>query len=178
MISAQTEFMVLPYSSVKGQSLLERLTRELMSDRWTSFWCGVAFANRSGNEDSLLKALVSFAERGGSISMTFGADVFGADSYGTELAAVHKLLSVLEKQPKARLFLYHEHGRTFHPKMYVFSGDGRALVIIGSSNWTKGGLSENVEANVAVHLDLSDSGHKAAFDELIAIFEEYWSEAE
>lgn len=36
----------------------------------------------------------------------------------------------------------------FHPKLYIFLGDGCKSAIIGSSNFTKPGLKENVELNI------------------------------
>lgn len=178
MFQALTEFLILPYSSAQGMGLLDRLTRELGSDRWNKFWGAVAFANASGNDARLLGALAQFAERGGTISLTFGADLFGSDGYGTDSDAVEALLSMLHSYENARIFLYHERGRTFHPKIYVFAGEQEALVIVGSSNWTRGGLSENVEANVVVQLSLLDEGNRAAFDDLVRVIEEYWTDEE
>lgn len=177
-VSAVTEFLVLPYASSDGGSLVERLTRELSRDNWDRFWGAVAFANRTGNDIHLLDALSQFIEKGGTVSLTFGADVFGAASYGTELEAVRSLLTAIGTHERAKVFLYHERGRTFHPKMYIFSSEVQALVIIGSSNWTRGGLAENVEANVAVHLDLTNDQHRLAFNELAALFQEYWTESQ
>ena len=178
MFQALIEFLILPYASAEGRSLLDRLSSELAADKWDSFWGAVAFANESGNDKRLLAALTNFVKRGGAVSFTFGADVFGSDSYGTELSAVRRLLTILETHKKAKLFLYHERGRTFHPKIYLFSGKDEALVIMGSSNWTKGGLSENLEANVVVQLKLSDAKQRAAFDSIVATIEEYWTEAQ
>ncbi|MFW9973207.1 MAG: hypothetical protein ACFFDF_23690, partial [Candidatus Odinarchaeota archaeon] len=41
-------------------------------------------------------------------------------------------------------------------KLYLFSNEekSRALLILGSSNWSKGGLVTNVEANILVNFDL------------------------
>jgi len=39
---------------------------------------------------------------------------------------------------------------TFHPKFYFFSNDIQFSVIIGSSNFTQGGIQKNIEANVCV----------------------------
>lgn len=57
----------------------------------------------------------------------------------------------------------------FHTKLYIF-GDSCALV--GSANLTQAGMQSNREAAVAV-----PSGHPD-FDELVALFESYWSEAQ
>lgn len=36
----------------------------------------------------------------------------------------------------------------FHPKLYIFLGDGYKSAIVGSSNFTKPGLKENIELNI------------------------------
>lgn len=175
---ADTEFIILPYASQRGRSILHRLAEELSSGEWDMFHGAVAFAKQSGNDRRLLDALAAFAERGGSISLTIGADVFGPTSRGTEYAAVETLLETFKPFPEAKLYLYHEGRRTFHPKLYLFSREaaGRALVIVGSSNWTEGGLAENVEANVSVRFDLNQKDHRIEFDEIKGILERYWTE--
>lgn len=177
---ADTEFIILPYASKVGRSILQILIEELSADRWDTFRSAVAFAKQSGNDTGLLSALAKFAERGGTISMTIGADVFGPSSRGSELSAVETLLETLKPYPAAKLFLYHEARRTFHPKMYVFSHEkeNRALAIVGSTNWTEGGLSENVEANVLVRFDLTQKDHRICFDEVVETLERYWTESE
>jgi HKD family nuclease len=44
----------------------------------------------------------------------------------------------------------------FHPKIYLLRSDSKALVSIGSSNLTDGGLRNNYEANFLHPYDLSD----------------------
>lgn len=178
MFLANAEILILPYASAEGRSLLSRLTSELLDEKWESFWGAAAFARESGNDSQLLSALAHFLARGGKVVMTVGADVFGSGSYGSDMEAVRTLLATFDAHERAKLFLYHEQGRTFHPKIYLFTGREEALVIVGSSNWTKGGLSENVEASVVLHLDLSVPEQQAALDELISVFEEYWMEAQ
>lgn len=38
----------------------------------------------------------------------------------------------------------------FHPKMYLFCGGGKALLLVGSANLTSSGIADNVEAYVRV----------------------------
>ncbi|HEU0013248.1 MAG TPA: phospholipase D-like domain-containing protein [Longimicrobium sp.] len=139
----------------------------------------VAFARASGNDPALLDSLFRFASTPGhSVALTFGADLFGGTAPASDLSALEVLLGGLAGLPRSHVYLYHEPNRTFHPKVYVFSNEAarRALVIIGSSNWSRGGLVDNVEANVALHLDLSDEDHRALFEEIRMNFEKYWSE--
>lgn len=174
-----TEILLLPYDSASGASLLHRVIAELESGNWTRFRAAIAFAKSSGNYRELVSALVKFAKSSGTIELTFGADTFGANTKGSDMEAVEVLVNELHEYPSARIFAYHEQGRTFHPKIYLFdnSQHKKALVVIGSSNWSYGGLINNIEANVLVHLDLSKSEHLETFDRLAKCFTTYWSES-
>jgi HKD family nuclease len=177
---AHTEFIILPYASKEGMSILHILVEELRNGGWEAFHGAVAFAKQSGNHATLLDALTTFARRGGTISLTVGADVFGATCRGSEYEAVETLLEKFEPYPAAKLYLYHERRRTFHPKLYLFSNEAedRALAIVGSSNWTEGGLAENIEANVLVRFDLAQADHRAEFEKVKRTFELFWTDEE
>lgn len=158
---------------------MQRLIDELMSGKWKQFRAAVAFVRTSGNNAVLLDSLRAFgSEPGNILELTFGADLFGGSSPASEYAAVERLLSSIGDLPGARVHLYHEPGRTFHPKMYLFSDEeaGRALVFIGSSNWSVGGMVGNVEANVAVELEFGKSGNREMYEECLSYFMKYWSE--
>jgi HKD family nuclease len=44
----------------------------------------------------------------------------------------------------------------YHPKLYIFKEEAKALVVIGSSNLTEGGLKDNVEINAILSLSDGD----------------------
>ena len=47
--------------------------------------------------------------------------------------------------------IYHSIGQQiFHPKLYIIERDHSRIVYVGSSNFTRGGLAENVEVNARV----------------------------
>lgn len=170
---------MLPYSSEGGTSVMHRLIDELASGRWKHFRAAVAFVRTSGNHAALLDALRTFAQAPETLlELTFGADLFGGSSPASDLQAVDELLREIGHFPGVRIHLYHEPGRTFHPKTYLFSNEnaGQALAIIGSSNWSEGGLVTNVEANVALTLELQDPGNRALYDQLLGWFQTYWRE--
>lgn len=169
---ADIELALIPYD---GRTIVERIIAELTNGSWTRFQAAVAFAKRSGNYIELLAALRRFSESGGRIELTFGADVFGSES-GSDYEAIKTLLEVLDGRPNVVVSLYHEAGRTFHPKVYLFSNDKSALFIVGSSNWSGGGLQRNVEANVIVRLDLARDDHRALYGQLNGYFSTYWRE--
>lgn len=170
--------MFLPYAGKQQRTLADVLICELGRSRWTSFRAAIAFARQSGNHPKLLEALVHFAQRGGQIEMTFGANTFSGGDEGSDYEAIKTLLNELREFPTARICLYNESSRTFHPKLYLFADKKAALLILGSSNWSHGGLETNVEMNVLLHLNFSSPEHKAAYDDAVAVFETYWSAVE
>ena len=177
-MEAKIEIILLPYDSSEGASMLARLTSELNSGAWTRFRAAVAFARSSGNDARLIEALQNFANGGGFISLTFGADTFAGNAKGSDYDAIEQIVSSIDSEA-THVHLYHEDGRTFHPKVYLFDNSEKqqALLIIGSSNWGEGGLVTNVEANIAVHLDLSDTSHAELYNRVTECFESYWSES-
>ncbi len=175
---ADIEIILLPYATGEDQSLLHRLIDELGKPDWTRLRCAVAFAKQSGNYDQLLKALVAFAERGGAIQLTFGADAFSGDDRGSEYDAIETILDALSQQRGVTVCLYHERGRTFHPKLYLFSNEElqRALLIVGSSNWSEGGFARNVEADLLIQLDLANKEHNSCYQKVVDCFDRFWSQ--
>jgi len=71
---------------------------------------------------------------------------------GTDFALTElELLRRLEKWPGSKCKIYHSIGgnhRVFHPKIYVLDKGATRVAYVGSSNLTRGGLAENIEANV------------------------------
>lgn len=51
---------------------------------------------------------------------------------------------------------------TFHPKFYYFKSFGRAVLFIGSNNWTEGGLYTNYELCTRYDFILPDDNHHLA----------------
>jgi HKD family nuclease len=73
----------------------------------------------------------------------------GTDFALTDLAVVKRLQAL----PGADCRVFHTVGtrgrpRTFHPKLYIVDRPGERVVYVGSSNFTAGGLRDNIEANV------------------------------
>jgi HKD family nuclease len=178
IIDAEVELLVSPYSGSE-RTLIQVLVEEFSNPNWNVFQSAVAFASRTGNFPGLLKAMVDFAKRGGRIEMTFGADTFSGEG-GSEYAAIKELLNATKKFPTAKISLYREPGRSFHPKLYLFANMDKknARLIIGSSNWGGGGFHGNVEANVIIDLSLAKPAHARFFARVAELFSTYWQEAE
>lgn len=134
--------------SPDGNTLGDRIDRELSSSTWNSLKVGVAFIKRSGIS-RLYDALDQFgaAHPGG---MSFS---IGIDHGGTSIEAADALYTLLTKHRGKLWFVHNPQGSprpTYHPKMWLFSRGKKRLLIVGSGNITQGGLFTNYEASLAV----------------------------
>ena len=173
---ADVDLMFLPYDDRSQNTLADVLVKELKNGNWTTFHAAVAFARQTGNFEEIQAALRDFCDAGGSIDLTFGANTF-ADTEGSDYQAIETLLKALEPYSDARLYLFHDPNRTFHPKVYVLNNVGAALLIIGSSNWSDGGFVSNVEVNLVIRLNFENKEEGELFERLMLVFEKYWREA-
>ncbi len=57
-------------------------------------------------------------------------------------------------------------GTLFHPKLYFAKGQNFARLIVGSANLTAGGLNDNIEASIALELDLAQANDSALSDDV------------
>ena len=125
------EARVIAGSGRLGESLAEDL-------RDTS---GLAIAVAFAKESALSVLDVEGWCRGGR-TLRFLA---GTDYALTELELLHRLEAVAQ----ARCRVYHSMGpKMFHPKLYILEKHQTRIVYVGSSNFTRGGLAENIEVNV------------------------------
>lgn len=129
---------------------------------WTSFRGAVAFAKTSGVRH-IAAPLHEFAGR----ATTSTRLSIGISSRGTSLEGAQDLWRLLDK--RGCLYIYHEGTglpASFHPKVFLFENEDRALVISGSNNLTEGGLFFNHEFSTIVDLkpasDPSDASYLAA----------------
>lgn len=77
--------------------------------------------------------------------------IFGIDHYGTSIELLTEAINVFDN-----VYITHNPiiGCTFHPKIYLWSGSMKALAVIGSQNFTVGGLETNYETSIIIDLDL------------------------
>lgn len=124
--------------------------------------CLVAFAKMSALNE-LLQPLRKALARG--LHARFAV---GLDFHLTEPAVLHRLLT-LTRDHSIKLYLS-DSSDTFHPKVYAFQNRKGYAVIVGSANFTHGGLYGNHEASALME---DESGALMAsitryFDALIA----------
>jgi HKD family nuclease len=149
------EFLVQPHSKLR---LGEYLLSQLGDQRWTEFRAAVAFVKKSGAQH-LASALDIFDQRG-RVSISVGIDLHGTSREGLE--------ELLRSISRGRIWVFHNSNpaATFHPKVYLFKNSEEALTIIGSGNWTQGGLFTNYEGTAAVLLRRDISEDAAALGSL------------
>lgn len=79
--------------------------------------------------------------------------IVGIDQEGTPKDALDEILKL-----KINSFIfYQKEAPIFHPKIYLFEGDNKTAVIVGSSNLTGRGLFNNVESSTLIEFDNDDA---------------------
>lgn len=127
----------------------ERIVEHLRSDKYSTMRVLMAFAKGSG-VGLLGAALGDFVAAGGAVEI-----IVGLDMDGTSPDALESLVGL-----GADVFVFGVKGdRTFHPKVMIFDTDpaDEFVVIVGSNNWTPGGLDSNFEVAVEVAAARSES---------------------
>lgn len=144
-----------------GDHLIRLLARNTDFDH---FRLAVAWA-RSGGVQPLFGAMQQFRKNGSRIEAVVGIDLKGTSIQGLEL--LQQLAhSVTIFQNANRHFR-----PTYHPKLYVLSGPRAAIVILGSSNLTQGGLFINYEQNLLVEMDLRSEDDQKVLAGVLAGYE-------
>lgn len=135
--------------------------------RYTHFFLNVAFLKRAGLSH-LAPGLKVFRRRHGRVLAVVG---------------VHRHVRITTKQGLRQLLsladvvhVFNNPSRlrpTYHPKVYMLSDmRRRAVVCIGSSNVTEGGLFTNYEGNVKIDLDLGIKSDRATFQSFLQAFKQ------
>jgi HKD family nuclease len=121
----------------------------------------VAFAKHSGVkliEGALLKCL----DNGGNVEF-----VIGLDFHTTDAIVLQTFHAFSKSYPEFHFYCFSDPSDnivTYHPKLYLFETEGLVKSIIGSSNLTKGGLSENIEVNVLLEMERESEKAESIFD--------------
>lgn len=89
-------------------------------------------------------------------------------SNGTSSKLLSKLLKICGP---TNIFLYlNPSDALFHPKLYIITGEKKAYVIIGSSNFTLNGFMNNFEINVSFELDLDNDEDESIYNKFNEIY--------
>ncbi len=125
--------------------LVDELIRNFQDSRFSE-WHGLyAFASATGAIATLEDpAFDAFLARGGKVDLVVGLDAV------TNPAALIRLREHCSEQVTIEVFSSARAGSIFHPKVSVFTGDGSGRLVIGSGNFTEGGMRRNYEAFATV----------------------------
>lgn len=153
-----------PRASQLGTTLSHFLMTTQHCDAST-FYIVSAYAKRSA-VDRIEHSIQQFRQRGGTLIA-----IIGVDQRVTTIQALEKLHAIADQ-----LYVYHSESfsQTFHPKLYVIENPpSRAIVFIGSSNLTSGGLYSNYEATYQKEYNLLSEDDSAEFSQLKQMIESY-----
>lgn len=126
------------------RQLVTKIQRELASAQ--QFQVATAMVSVAGVE-WIYRSIEQCMEKGGSGRILFGIDL------PSDPKAVERLREIATEYPRQLELKYFRplKNRIFHPKLFLFrTRSGKTSAILGSSNLTGGGLTENYEANVWV----------------------------
>lgn len=154
----KVRFVVQPYDD--GEDLRDFLEAVAADASLDTMRIIVAWTKRSGLT-RVAKDVKAIRDRGGRIVAVVGVSEGGATKQG--------LQGLLDAVDEAGVF--HDAGRTFHPKVYLATGVSHALLLVGSHNLTAGGVAWNYEAGLWCELDLSAAADRQVVDDVIAYFD-------
>lgn len=136
--------LIRPVDQPLGTRRLLHEIKDALSDRrLSSLRLIVAYA-KSGPLHRLREHFDSWRSRGGTTEA-----ILGIDQQGTSREALELALTLFDS-----VYITQANGITFHPKIYLFTGETFARAFVGSNNLTVGGTETNFEAAIGVELAL------------------------
>ncbi|MEN0049576.1 MAG: phospholipase D family protein [Bacteroidota bacterium] len=146
------------YEKESVNSVGNHLIKLLASKEFKSFTAISAFISQAGITG--LSRYISKAKK----HLNAITIITGVDQKGTSKEALEALL---ELDINAYVF-YQPSITIFHPKIYLFEGEKKSVLIIGSSNLTAQGLFSNIEASLLLQIEDDKD------QEIIAQLKEYY----
>ncbi|MBE2240182.1 MAG: hypothetical protein IAE81_20505 [Caldilineaceae bacterium] len=164
------ELILQPWS---GRTIGDTLQLALRGDFGTfvRLDAAIAFVKRSGVQH-IASDLRDFVSRQGRVRL-----VVGIDQNGTSIEGLSDLLAAVGGQGEIWIVHSSDAYVTFHPKLYLFKGEDKALLLVGSGNLTQGGLYANDEAATVQVLDLRSPDDLQLLEQIEAALNR-WCETE
>ena len=154
-----------------GDILRSRLTLA-GEDSFDKFYFVVAYVKKSG-VTLLASSLQEFKQSGGHVRAVVGVS---RHQKNTSVQGLQYLLPLCDE-----LWVYDNESptSTFHPKVYIFEKvNEKAIVFIGSSNLTAGGLYTNYEVDSQSQYDLKEASQASNFLAVKQMFDYYSTPSE
>lgn len=151
----KVKFIAQGLEPEKSQPAGDSIVDSLESNYFQTFTAFVAFVSQDGL-NQILDTCLSFISKGGVVNLYIGVDLHGTSKEALELLLNH---------PEINTYIVHTQSNiVYHPKIYTFEGLESDMVILGSSNLTKPGLYQNMEANLCVSCDKSEEDKQLLSD--------------
>ncbi len=148
------------YEAKSENSVGYKLIKFFADKDFHTFTCTSAFASQAAIR-GLSKHIKTAKENLNIITI-----VTGVDQKGTSKEALEELLAL-----GVKAYVYYQPSITiFHPKMYLFEGNEKSELIVGSSNLTSQGLFTNVETSLHVSIDNKSETDRKLIEQLKEYF--------
>lgn len=147
-----TEFIGQGLNENPNQSTGNYIRTTLKDIQFSEITFFTAFLRKSGL-DEIKKELVKSGR-----NITF---FVGIDEQITSKESLEELLNL-----GIEAYIYNSKSFIFHPKFYLFEGEIKSRIIIGSSNLTKAGLFYNVESSVLMDFSSEDKSGQKVLNQL------------
>ena len=118
----EVQFIAQGLNNGKSQAAGERLKAALINESYNKLTAFVAFIS-SGGINNIKEELIAFKERGCEIRLYLGVDL-----HGTSKEALQMLI---DNAIPANI-VYSPNTIVYHPKIYIFEGDQKTLILTGS----------------------------------------------
>lgn len=154
-----------------GDILRNKLTL-IGEDSFDKFYFIVAYVKKSG-VNQLALSLQDFRRNGGDVRAVVGVS---RKQRNTSVQGLQYLLPLCDE-----LWVYENESpnSTFHPKVYIFEKTNeKAIVFVGSSNLTAGGLYTNYEVNSCSEYNLKEPQQASNFSAVKQMFDYYSTSSE
>ena len=152
------------YEAISELSVGKQLIKLFADKHFHSFTGISAFASRSGIY-GLEKHIAKARENLKSISI-----IVGVNERGTSKEALEAILNL---KINSFIFYFPQSNKSspiFHPKVYLFEGENKSELIIGSANLTSRGLFSNVEASLLISTDNSIEADRKIVEQIKEYF--------
>jgi len=160
--------MIIKLLKARDNSLQNAIKESL---KWChSAYIGVSYANYEAFR-LLKKDFENFLRNNGKLRVLFDIEKFFTDK------DILEEFATIPGDSECKVFLKVENIDTrryiknYHPKLYLFYNDEHFNAIIGSSNFTAGGLRDNIECNLSIYGKKDTS----IFKEIYEYFQQIWN---
>jgi len=144
------------FEAASENSVGNKLVKSFADKDFHAFTGISAFASQAGIKG--LSKHIKTAKK----HLNFITIVTGIDQKGTSKEALEEIVAL---EIDAYVF-YQPSSTIFHPKIYLFEGQEKSELIIGSTNLTSQGLFTNVEASLLVSIDNSIEDERKIVEQL------------